>query len=121
MQVIGYRGRTPVPEIGFKRPIDISSSDFDGTDTANIPDSAKTLESNGSKFNPWERGFLIQAPATDGIIYCLMFEDYKRQAYTIDDTLLQPVYVTAGQWSNDRVIKVYTADNTSDTTIYIGV
>ncbi len=92
----------------FFRSLDVTAGDFDGTDTANIADSLKTKEQNGSKFNPWKRpgGFLVQ-PTGDGAVDVLSWEDYQRAGYTIDDTLKQTIQGTGGKWSEQRVVKVY--------------
>ena len=86
-----------------------------------MSDSYKTLEENGSRFNPWAKGFLIQAGG-DGVISCLTYEDYVRQGKTVNDTLAQLIDVTAGQYMNVRVVKVYSAGNTTGVTdVKVGV
>lgn len=98
-----------ITEPTFFRSIDVTSADFDGTDTANIADSLKTKELNNSKFNPWKKngGFLVK-PTGDGTVDVLTWEDYERQGKTIDDTLKQSLQGTGGKWAEERVVKVYT-------------
>ncbi len=94
----------------FFRSIDVTAADFDGTDTANIADSLKTSEQNGSKFNPWKKpgGFLVK-PTGDGLIDVLTWEDYERNGKVVDDALAQSLQGTGGKWAEERVIKVYTS------------
>jgi len=94
----------------FVRSLDVTGASFDGTDTANIADSLKTQETNGSKFNPWKKngGFLLK-PTADGTVDVLTWEDYERNAKVVDDSLVQTITVLGGKWEETRVVKVYTA------------
>lgn len=94
----------------FVRSIDVTAADFDGTDTANVAASLKTQETNNSAFNPWKKngGFVIN-PTADGTVTVLMWEDYKRNAKVVDDSLAQAIQVTGGSWNEARVVKVYQA------------
>lgn len=105
-----YGGGTQlITQPNFLRSIDVTSADFDGTDTANVADANKTQETNGSKFNPWKKngGFLIK-PTADGLVDVLMWGDYVRNAKVVDDTLKQSIQGTGGAWNEERVVKVYT-------------
>lgn len=108
-EVIYNGGVQVISQPTFVRSIDVTGSDFDGTDTSNIADSLKTQESNNSKFNPWKKngGFVIN-PTADGVVDVLTWEDYERNAKVVDDALKQSLQVTGGSWNEARVVKVYT-------------
>lgn len=109
--VTGYGGGNQlISQPNFVRAIDVTSADFDGTDTDNISLSLKTLEQNNSRFNPWKKngGFLVK-PSADGIVDVLTWEDYERGGKVVNDTLKQSVLMTGGVWEPSRVVKVYTS------------
>lgn len=110
-----------VQEIGnptFVRALDVTAADFDGTDTANVADSMKTDETNGSKFNPWKKnGGFTFASSADGVIDVLSWEDYKQNNKVVDDTKKQSVQVSQGDWHKIRVVKIYTSSAIKTMTI----
>ena len=121
MKTTGYNGGVQlITQPTFFRSIDVTGGDFDGTDTANINDTLKTKEENGSRFNPWRKpgGFLVK-PTADGLVDVLTWEDYERMGKTIDDTLKQSIQGTGGKWAEERVIKVY--DTSAVATMDIGI
>ena len=106
----GYNGGTQlIQQPNFVRSADVTAADFDGTDTANVLDSQKTSEQNGSKFNPWKKngGFLVK-PSSDGLVDVLTWEDYERNGKVVNDTLKQSILMTGGVWEPTRVVKIYT-------------
>lgn len=110
MGVIYNGGVQTISEPTFVREIDVTSAAFDGTDTANIADSLKTAEANGSKFNPWKKnGGFVVLPSADGTINAITWEDYERNEKTIDDSLAQDIIVTGGIWNETRIVKVLSA------------
>jgi len=106
-----YGGGTQlIAQPNFVRSIDVTSADFDGTDTDNVADALKTQEANGSMFNPWKKnGGFIYKPSADGDVDVLTWEDYKRNGKVVDDTLMQTIYSTGTVWEETRVVKVYTS------------
>jgi hypothetical protein len=116
----GYNGGNQlIAQPNFVRSIDVTSADFDGTDTANVADALKTSEQNGSKFNPWKKngGFLV-LPSGDGIVDVLTWGDYKKNGKVVNDSLMQSIPVLGGAWQETRVVKVY--DSSTVSTMNIG-
>lgn len=117
-----YSGGTQaIAQPNFVRTIDVSLSDFDGTDTDNVANAQRTLEANGSRFNPWKKngGFLVK-PSDDGVLDVLTWEDYERQGKVVNDTLKQSINVVGGAWEETRVVKVYTTSTVTKTDLNIG-
>lgn len=105
-----YGGGTQlIAQPNFVRSIDVTSADFDGTDTANVATALKTQETNGSAFNPWKKnGGFIYKPESDGDVDVLTWEDYRRNGKVVDDTLMQTIYSTGTVWEETRICKIYT-------------
>lgn len=97
-----------ISEPTFFRELDVSAADFDGTDTANISNTLKVKDPNNSYFNPWKKngGFLVKADTT-GTMDVISWEDYQMNGKVIDDTMVQTIQVTAGFWTEERVVKVF--------------
>ena len=111
MANVNYNGGVQlITEPTFFRSLDVTSADFDGTDTANVPVAMKTQEQNNSHFNPWKKngGFVLK-PDLDGVIDVLSWEDYERNGKVVDDTLKQSILGLGGAWNEERVVKVYTS------------
>lgn len=120
MGVIHYKGRTPIPEIGIQRTIDISASDFDGSDTPNITSANKLANSNGSYSNVWADGFLIQSASGDGTVKAICYADFIANGKSTTGLTAQDIMVFEGQYSNVRVIKLISTGSTV-TSLNIGV
>lgn len=116
MGTVAYRQKTAASEIQFFRLVDVSSSDFDGTDTASM--SSTLLDPYG--YNNWAEGFYI-LPEAGGDVVALSYVDWYKNGKVIDDSLAQVIpSLAAGIMHPIRVVKIYAAGTISNN-ILIGV
>lgn len=102
MATISYRRKTAASEIQFFRNIDVSSADFDGTDTASM-----TTELDPWGYNQWGDGFYF-SPETAGDVRALSYVDWVRNDKVINDALAQVIpSCAAGIVHPIRVVKIY--------------
>lgn len=115
MGTISYRQKTAASEVQFFRYIDVSSSDFDGTDK-----SSMTTELDPYGYNQWGDGFYFM-PETAGDVKALSYVDWVRNNKVVSDSYAQVLpSCAAGIMHPIRVVKIYATGTLTDA-VTIGV